>query len=546
MLRLWNLNHQLLMGDEFHAIRAALDWDFLRIFTTYRLSDNSIPLTAGYRLLTELGVALSETVLRLPSVVSGLALLVALPRFARRELGRHVALIAALLVAISPSLVYYSRIARPYAVITVLCFVAVAAFWKRWERGGRWWWGLVYSVAGAAAIWFHLGSGPLIVAPLVFASLDVVRLLVIRAPEALARLRSLLTWALALLAMVLSFLVPARATFLRLLRVRPQDGSLTVDGVSGSLALQAGSAWLWVAGLFWAAALIGLLLLLRDRPRLGLYWTCVVGIQWLAIALVLQPSGVEHAVVLNRYLLVTLPFVLLWVATSLDRARLLVGRMRLRRWGRSVPIGFVSLLFLGGPYIADPALHFGSFAGSHDAMNFLERLTAIPAGQVPEVYFTLAREPGREPVLEAPRATPWWRNRGPLAYSRVHGRHVLIGSDEKLLQDPRLRLRTIVPLDVSSLAESGARFIIVNLDPGDPMRRPEKGDPAAEALPRTPRGRLAKKLAQRLEGAWGEPSLVDGPLRVWDLARIRYSQPGGAGHQEESRPYPGVVAPPPG
>jgi hypothetical protein len=236
-LRLWNLSGQILGGDELHAVRAALSQPLAAILTTYQLADSCIPLTALDRLLVDHGVALTEWVLRLPVLACGLAALVALPALAWRHLKPAARPLFCGLLAVSPLLVLYSRIARPYMPATLLSFTAVMAF-DRWWRStaegsrnadsraanghrcasraggpdkaastlvscagsvpgddaltgngsapadgdpegsgspplGHPAWAAVYVVTGALAAWFHLGAAPLVVAPLLFAAGDL-------------------------------------------------------------------------------------------------------------------------------------------------------------------------------------------------------------------------------------------------------------------------------------------------------------------------------------------------------------------------------------
>ena len=73
-------------------------------------------------------LGLSETAMRLPMLLSGLATLVLFPLFAARRFGYPVAALFAVLLAISPLLVLYSRMARPYAITLLLGWIAHAAF----------------------------------------------------------------------------------------------------------------------------------------------------------------------------------------------------------------------------------------------------------------------------------------------------------------------------------------------------------------------------------------------------------------------------------
>ena len=80
-LRLWNLGPQVMGDDELHAVRAALANPIAKILVTYQRTDNTIPLTALYRIFLDLGMRLSEWTVRLPVVISGLLLLAVAPEY---------------------------------------------------------------------------------------------------------------------------------------------------------------------------------------------------------------------------------------------------------------------------------------------------------------------------------------------------------------------------------------------------------------------------------------------------------------------------------
>src|SRR5579864_9345268 len=136
VLRFWNLGGQVLGGDELHAVRAALSQPLPALLTTYQLADSCIPLTALDRWLLDRGVALDEWLLRLPALASGLAALVLLPLLVRRRLPPAAWPFFGALVATSPLLVLYSRIARSYMPATLLGFAAVMTF-DRWWTAAR-------------------------------------------------------------------------------------------------------------------------------------------------------------------------------------------------------------------------------------------------------------------------------------------------------------------------------------------------------------------------------------------------------------------------
>ena len=126
-LRLFRLSAQVLGGDELNGVQRALEMSIAGALRTYHLADNCLPLTALYRGLLDLGFAPTETLFRAPSVVCGLLLLVLMPVAIARRLSMRIAVASAWLVALSPVLVLYARIARPYEALALAAFCAAGA-----------------------------------------------------------------------------------------------------------------------------------------------------------------------------------------------------------------------------------------------------------------------------------------------------------------------------------------------------------------------------------------------------------------------------------
>jgi len=508
VLRGWNLLSQVMGGDELHAVRAAARMNLRAILTTYSVTDYSIPLTALDRLWMDAGLTLSEMILRLPvSLCGGLALLV-LPLAFSGKLDRMTVALFGWLVALSPGLVLYSRIARSYLPMLLTGFGAVMAF-EAWWRTRETRYAFLYLGLGGLAVWLHLGAGPLVVSPFLFALGDLVRL-ARRREGWKRRLAELGILGCGLGLTLALFLVPARESLLALVAAKREAGQpvpwLTVRDV---LALQAGTPSV-MAVLFWFAALTGLALLVHDRPRLGAF-TVTVAFGHLAGLLILSPVGLEQPLILNRYLLPILPFILLWLAHALGRL-----------WTRTA-IGcvlFLLILFCTGPFAAF-GFRDSSFMHHNDFVGFFAPRATLPAEVVPEIYHRLP--PG--PVLEAPWPTVWDFCRSLYAEQAIHGQRVLVSAPRDLPRDPRIVFRNEVPPEPAAFLASPARTVIIHLrlpweedrvidPPGRPARpmRP----PLRHALRRD-----GEELAARLAAEWGPPDYGDAAVQVWDLQRVR-------------------------
>lgn len=503
VLHLWNLREQILGGDETHAIRAALNFPLSRILVTYQQADNCIPLTALYKLFMAMGLPATEMLFRLPVLFCGLAALLAMPAAFEERVGRPWTILAyRWLIAISPALVLYSRIARSYMPMVLFSFGAVMAF-EAWWRTRSWKSGAAYVALGALAVWFHLGAGPIVAAPFLFAAIDAL----VRRKDLGRDLRHLLLLGLAITGAFALFLVPALGSLLEVVAGKRIEQSIPWGSVlPGILRLQAGTAEGWVAFFFWLAALVGLALLAWRERRLALYTMTVVA-GHVAGLLFLSPFGLTDPIIFGRYLLPVLPFVLLWVAVACDRVL---------AWS-AAPL--ILALLLMGPF-ADPLARRTSFLHHNDFVGFYRQRPGIRAADVPDFY----RRLHGETVIEFPWTFVWEANRSFLLYQEVHRGRVLVASPQRILFRPPLALRNAVAPDPGPLCRGGARYLIVHrnvsreedrIAPGGRLTVSELAQPLRRMLRES-----AAELGDRLTREWGEPVYADRWLRVWDLAAV--------------------------
>jgi hypothetical protein len=508
-LRLFRLGEQVLGGDELHGVRVALAEPVGRILTTYRTADPGLPLAAFFRALMDAGVQPAEWTFRLPVLLFALATPLLIPGLALRLgwLERRAALWLAWLLALSPLLVLYGRIVRPYGIVVLLVFLALGAFFRFWEATrGRWGWGATFALCGASALYLNLIAAPVLMTPWLFAGLDLLKR---RNPRAAARLASL---ALLAAACGAAFLIPAWDSFRALTGAKGGAGALPWETVESGLLLLAGTPLPTVAALFWGGAAVGCVLFVRAHRRPGLFLlTGFVG--HLGGLLLLAPFGMESPAVFSRYLLVLLPIALLWIAHALAHL-----------WPRHQPIlaaALVAGLFLATP-LARPAWWATSFLHHADTLRFDRPRPTVTAGKIPTPYRLLGEVPPG-PIVEAPVRTPWRFARAPFAYQRHHGRRVLLLSDDPQLCDPRLALRNHIcptPESLDALRQRGAVALVVHLDPMTEEGWVEGPPPARDRRAPQTRRRLAaqaQRLTEWLEGELGPPAIREDGVGVWVL-----------------------------
>ena len=180
-LRLDQISMQVLIDDEWHAVHQFITRTPREMFFDFGYADYSIPLgILDWYQAQAWGV--SELTLRWPMIACGLATLVLMPMYVAPRLGRRTAALFALLIALSPLLVIFTRMARPYAITLLLGWVAHAAYHRysaneHANKRRQWTAGATYVVATALATWLHPVVGPFVFAPLLWGLAKIFRAL---------------------------------------------------------------------------------------------------------------------------------------------------------------------------------------------------------------------------------------------------------------------------------------------------------------------------------------------------------------------------------
>lgn len=104
----------------------------------------------------------SDLALRLPSIVAGVLVVPALFALGRELYDRRTAVLAALLGAISPLLVWYAQEARMYGFVTLFAVLAVLGAARAMRNGRVLDWAL-YALAASLLLWTHWFAGLVVV-----------------------------------------------------------------------------------------------------------------------------------------------------------------------------------------------------------------------------------------------------------------------------------------------------------------------------------------------------------------------------------------------
>jgi len=435
-LRAWQIGSQVLIEDEWHAIHKLLHADALDIFTHLGHSDYSIPLTLYYGWLYHHS-GLSEWSMHWPSLAAAIALLIAGPRLIARDFSLPVRSIWVGLVAVSPLLVYHAKIARPYALTSLLTFVAIVAF-RNWWRGRSRLDAAVYVASTFLAGWLHLVALTFALLPFLHYAVSAIAMFARAtaqsgsgtARERGAQLRTDIARLFGLaavtgIALALVLLPPLVVDFASLSAKAAQD-RVTAESLYRTWLMLAGTSHGIVAALAAIAAAWGFVRIRARDAELAAYLATIVA--GIAVVAASGAMWISHPLVLARYSIPALPFLLLFAAEGVVDA--------VERLARPTLATFATASMLIGVLVSGPLpaqWHYPNQFWGHMLYHFdydrahNPHATLVPDGPVPAFYALLRQLPPRSITLvEMPWRLESQFNSQPI-YQAVHRQWIRIG-----------------------------------------------------------------------------------------------------------------------
>ncbi len=311
-VRLYRIADQVILGDEWHALNAVQYHDFGWIFTHFGGADHSIPLALLYKLQYQL-TGLNEILMRWPMLLAGCVALLVIPHLLRQWLNRPERLMLAALLAISPLLIYYSRFARPYALLVLLEPCALLMAWH-WWKSNQLKYGLAWVLLAALSAWLNMPALILVTAPFAwFGVLAARQALKTREWSALKRLIAIGTIMLVLLAALLG---PPLGTQPGAIIAKAGQHFIDRETLPWALSLASGSGHLWVYIPLGLLSLWGAAILYRRDREFGLYMlvTCILAV---FVLIATGAAYASHGNIFLRYMIGLVPFFLSCVAVAL-------------------------------------------------------------------------------------------------------------------------------------------------------------------------------------------------------------------------------------
>jgi len=475
-LRLYQLRSQVLIDDEWHAVRMLVGADAATIATHFGFADYCIPLTLYYRWLFDLG-ALDEWQMHLPLLIAGVALLIVAPWLMRRSVALPVRAVWIALMAVSPVLVYLSRTARPYALSGLCAFIAIVAF-ERWRKDTSWRWALTYVIAAVAAAWLHLLTVVFTLWPFVWFGIPALRD-AWRGSTRKAGMRSFSRIVVLALVTVGGFAIvlgPPILSDWHAMAAKAGAGAVTGETLYRSLLMAFGISNLWLCAVL--AIVLGVGVWQRWCKDSG-FTAYVLGallVGSAAIALS-RPAWIQHQQTFVRYVLPMVPFVLLFLAEGLV---FVLAQLRISALAAGAGALVIAGLVAAGPIPG--YYYFPNQLMGHELFQFDYDAAANPysarleLGPVPAFFRDLATRPrGSITLIETPAPLvshylpdPWYQ-----AIHRQNIKYALAApvcgggeADEFPYDANGARFRRIGKLsDIMDGATWGADYLVLRMHP---------------------------------------------------------------------------------
>ncbi len=498
-LRLYQLPKQILFGDEWHAIHAAANAGYFEIICSFGAADRSIPITLYYKILMDT-VGLSEIGIRTPFFIGGTLTVLILPIMIRPMVGRSVSNIFAWFLALSPTLIFYSRFARPYALTTCFAFLSGIFFFRWWEQNKKQD-AILYAISTIATGYALLVDLPFVLGPFLFFFVLTIAGKRKNAVHALLRLAGLGT---VVIVPLLILLAPPIYGDFGAISTKAGQATFGFPQLAVAFRILTGMDQGAIVVLIALLALFGINRMLVDSLVFTLLFMTLSLLQMSTIFLV-QPIGIDSPHILARYLLPALPCLLLVVSKGTHAASLKFPRVP-GKWARVViPISVCAAFLWGGPLLAV------SYRPNNGTSLML--LVHALAGQkyqwilkrVPDFYKCLALQSnGSMVIVEAPFS---WQASHLLLYQEVHGQRVIMGitGEHMFESDQGIRLKTVGSIE--DFRVLGVDFLVFHKNLQDEVNIVLPADPS--------KGRNAKSF-KRL---FGNPIYEDVDIVVFAVSK---------------------------
>ncbi len=315
ILRSYLISSQIIIDDEWHGINYVIGRSFQYVFTNHGLGANSIPMNL-YRWFLLNTVGWSELLLRSPTLIAGVLSLIIFPIFVVKMFNRRTTVIFSFLLSMSPVLIFYSRMSRPYGIVVVLSFVAFFSL-LFWMISGKRKFVLLYIATAVLAIYFHLYASIAVLTPLgIMFILKIIQRYYKNKKERFPispSVSALIYSGFTILIFLTILLLPAHIKNLWWLRPLGHD-RMTFETITGYLSILSGTSNKVMVVIFLLMFVFGLFVALKENLLFIIFLIAIFALYFIMMTLSHQ-EGSHAAIQVARYSISVVPLVLIVVAT---------------------------------------------------------------------------------------------------------------------------------------------------------------------------------------------------------------------------------------
>ena len=382
-----------------------------------------IPFNA-YRWILLNTTGCSELLLRLPSLVPGLLALVLFPVLVKRHFSARTTLLFAFLLALSPFLTFYSRVCRPYSMVSFMAFLSLFAAY-RWMVSGRKGAAALYILTATLAAYFHFFALVAVFTPLVvylfYVFLNRKMGMFPAGEKVTAPLYSCAIVGAIILITLSALTLPAFIDARHQIKGMSQASWITPNTLGGFASMLSGSTNALLTVVFLGLFLIGAAGILRKTILLGGIVTLSFLFYLLAM-IISRPYLVDIPLVLSRYSIPLFALSLVFVSLGLDRTwgwLESVAGIAHRPWspyaGMLLATGILITLFLSGPL---PSIYtrlnnftnHSAYQQTYKAVDWeqsyasqlMPQVPRMRRQNIPEFYLQAAADPKTFSIIEFP------------------------------------------------------------------------------------------------------------------------------------------------
>jgi len=502
ILRFYLISRQILIDDEWHAINYVIDRSFQYVLMHHALGGNSIPMDLyHWFLLNTFGW--SELSLRAPSLIAGVLSLVVFPVFVAKICNNRTTVIFSFLLAISPVLVFYSRICRPYSIVVWFSFIAFFGL-LFWVKNGERRFAILYIGSAVLAIYFHIYASIAVLIPLgmvfILKTARIKHLYGVELPPIIPGINAIVGAGGAIFIFLSILILPAYIQNLWWLKVIG-GGSMTLDTVAGYLSLLSGTSNKVMIVIFLLLFFFGLFVVLKKQPMFIVFFIATISV-YFAVMILSHPVSIHAPIVAARYSIFVFPLVLIVVACGLDR--ILYYLQSLIKGSRTgsmliflIPFAFLLNLFTLGPLLEtyrhpNNFTNHSAFQSSYEPHTWTKtRPYDIMPGyvmnlqSVPKFYFYLSTLKNAKSIIEYPMylgdmhnlyyyyqhfhkkriiagyISSW--NIPPNSQEVIFGNYIIGYVMSRLRNSPKVKFKNMIDMEhIKGIKNTSAQYIILH------------------------------------------------------------------------------------